>query len=96
MYFRHSAGSTLQHHAWDKPPPGVDEALLEEMHAKDLVSIDYREHERLSPRDCRASMEPSALEVAWLLAERNTLDQQEGGGYDPSRDTLQAQHGHQD
>jgi hypothetical protein len=41
MYIRHIGGSTLAHHALKESPAGVDEALLEEMHAKGLVSIDY-------------------------------------------------------
>lgn len=44
MYLRHIGGSSLQHHALDERPSGVDEALLEEMHTKGLISIDYREH----------------------------------------------------
>jgi hypothetical protein len=44
MYIRHMGGSSLQHHALSECPAGVDNALLEDMHAKGLISIDYREH----------------------------------------------------
>jgi hypothetical protein len=44
MYLRSIGGSAVQHHGWEEPPAGVDEALLEDMHAKGLISIDYREH----------------------------------------------------
>jgi hypothetical protein len=44
MYLRYMGGSALQHHALEERPSGVDEALLEDMHAKGLISIDYREH----------------------------------------------------
>ncbi len=44
MYLRHLGGSSLEHHALAERPPGVDEALLEDMQAKNFISIDYREH----------------------------------------------------
>jgi len=43
-FVQYFGGSSIQHHGFDEPPEGVDEALLEEMHAKGLISIDYREH----------------------------------------------------
>jgi len=36
-----AGGSGLQHHALTEPIPRVDEALLEDMHTKGLISIDY-------------------------------------------------------
>jgi hypothetical protein len=44
MYGRPIGGSFLEHHALAKRPPGVDDALLEDMHEKGLISIDYRQH----------------------------------------------------
>jgi hypothetical protein len=44
VYIRAIGGSTLAHHALKEPPAGVDEALLEDMHAKGLISIDYGQH----------------------------------------------------
>ena len=44
MYLRYIGGSGVEHHALEERPSGVDEALLEDMHAKGLISIDYREH----------------------------------------------------
>jgi|SRR5581483_2348201 len=44
MFLRHLGGSHIQHHGWAEPPSGIDEALLEDMHAKGLITIDYREH----------------------------------------------------
>jgi hypothetical protein len=44
MYIGHIGGPTLAHHALKEPPAGVDDALLEEMHVKGLISIDYGQH----------------------------------------------------
>jgi hypothetical protein len=44
MYLRHLGGSEVQHHALEGRPPGIDEALLEDMQAKGLITIDYRAH----------------------------------------------------
>jgi hypothetical protein len=43
MYLRSAGGLVAKHHAIEAPS-GVDDALLEDMHAKGLISIDYREH----------------------------------------------------
>jgi hypothetical protein len=40
MYLPFRAG--LSHHALGDEPPTVDDALMEEMHAKGLIDIDYR------------------------------------------------------
>lgn len=44
LYLRYLGGARLQHHGFpDGEVPEVDEALLEEMHAQGMVSIDYRD-----------------------------------------------------
>jgi hypothetical protein len=40
----HMGGTSLQHHALEEPRSGIDEALLEDMQADGLITIDYRQH----------------------------------------------------
>ena len=44
MFLRAMGGSHIGHHALANLPEGVDEAMLEDMHGKGLISIDYRQH----------------------------------------------------
>ena len=45
MFLRHLGGHTVQHHALDAADvEGLDEAMLEELQAKGLLDIEYREH----------------------------------------------------
>src|SRR3954451_23149911 len=78
MYLRHLGGSSLEHHALKDPPTGVDEALLEDMHAKGLVSIDFREDTwNITPTEFGRSVieesdrvnNPAALADVQLLKE---------------------------
>jgi hypothetical protein len=61
MFIRTLGGSHIQHHAWDEPPVGVDETILEDMFLKGLITIDYREHSwNIAPtRDGRSAVEES-------------------------------------
>ncbi len=43
MYLPHYGGASLQHHALEETPE-ADDAVLEELHAQDLVDIDYRKN----------------------------------------------------
>jgi hypothetical protein len=45
IFGQHMGGSTVQHHALEERPVGLDEAVLEDMQAHGLISIDYRAHD---------------------------------------------------
>jgi hypothetical protein len=45
MFLKHSGGDSLQHHALDSnDASGLDEAMVEDLHGRGLLDIDYREH----------------------------------------------------
>ncbi len=76
MYIRSIGGSTLAHHGLKKPPAGVDEALLEDMHAKGLVSIDYGQHNwKITPTEFGRKVvdEDARINNVELLADTEVL-----------------------
>lgn len=78
MYLRFLGGSVVQHHALEECPSSVDEALLEDMQAKGLVSIDYHEHSlSITPTSVGRSVveESDRIESRDLVADIETLSE---------------------